>query len=134
MASANKRRPSAEGPFNVILISFDTLRRDHVHAYGHKKRLSPTMDRLAAQGVLFEESLVNCGWTLPQHVTLVTGLCPLRHGVVFLGGVGGYREAGVLPDGRVIVLFEKDGKSDLGFTILPAPPATPPAEAAKNDK
>jgi sialidase-1 len=43
-------------------------------------------------------------------------------------GGSGYSDVGVLPDGRVIVLFEKDGKSKLGFTILPAPPATPPTK------
>jgi len=46
-------------------------------------------------------------------------------------GPSGYSDIAVLPDGRVAVLFEKDGKSKLGFTILPAPPATPPAKAAK---
>ena len=40
----------------------------------------------------------------------------------------GYSDACVLPDGRVAVLFEKDGKSKLGFTILPAPPAEAPAK------
>ena len=46
-------------------------------------------------------------------------------------GGSGYSDACVLPDGRVAVLFEKDGKAHLGFTILPAPPATPPAKAGK---
>jgi len=44
----------------------------------------------------------------------------------FYQGPSGYSDVSVLPDGRVIVLFEKDGKSDLGFTVLAAPPATPP--------
>ncbi|MFH1267929.1 MAG: sialidase family protein, partial [Planctomycetota bacterium] len=43
-------------------------------------------------------------------------------------GGSGYSDIAVLADGRVAVLFEKDGKSKLGFTILPAPPATPPAK------
>lgn len=78
------RRKKPEGPFNVIVISFDTLRRDHVHAYGHPKRLSPTLDRLAASGVLFQDAVVNCGWTLPQHITLLTGLHPPKHGILYL--------------------------------------------------
>ena len=41
-------------------------------------------------------------------------------------GPSGYSDIAILPDGRVAVLFEKDGKSNLGFTVLPAPPATPP--------
>jgi len=47
---------------------------------------------------------------------------------VYYGGGSIYSGIAVLPDGRVAVLFEKDGKSKLGFTILPAPPATPPAK------
>jgi len=46
-------------------------------------------------------------------------------------GGSGYSDACVLPDGRVAVLFEKDGKSDLGFVVLPAPPKTPPAKPGK---
>jgi sialidase-1 len=46
-------------------------------------------------------------------------------------GPSGYSDVAVLPDGRVAVLFEHDGKSDLGFTILPAPPAEPPSKLAK---
>ncbi len=78
----------AEGPFNVILLSLDTLRQDHVGAYGCNKPLTPTMDRLAAEGVLFEDALVNCGWTLPQYVTLHTGVVPIKHGVIYLGEGG----------------------------------------------
>jgi hypothetical protein len=46
-------------------------------------------------------------------------------------GGSGYSDIAVLADGRVAILFEHDGKSDLGFTILPAPPAEPPARAGK---
>ncbi|MFH1730291.1 MAG: sialidase family protein [Planctomycetota bacterium] len=46
-------------------------------------------------------------------------------------GPSGYSDACVLPDGRVAVLFEKDGKAHLGFTILPAPPVEPPAKPGK---
>ena len=47
---------------------------------------------------------------------------------MYYEGPSGYSDACVLPDGRVAVLFEKDGKSNLGFTIVPAPPATPSAK------
>ena len=73
-----------KGPFNVILIAFDTLRRDHLHVHGHPKELSPNLDRLAADGVLFSEAVVNCGWTLPQHITLLTGIYPIKHGLICL--------------------------------------------------
>ncbi len=75
---------SARGPFNVILISFDTLRRDHLGCYGYEKEISPNLDKLADEGVMFEDSIANCGWTLPQHVTMITGVHPIEHGVVYL--------------------------------------------------
>lgn len=49
---------------------------------------------------------------------------------IYEGG-SGYSDMNVLPNGKIIYLFEKDGKQDLGFTVLSAPRATPPAEAAK---
>jgi len=73
-----------KGPINVILISFDTLRRDYLHVYGHEKELSPNLDKLAANGVLLSDAMVNCGWTLPQHITLMTGLYPIKHGLIYL--------------------------------------------------
>ena len=69
---------------NVLLISFDTLRQDHLSCYGHPKPLSPNLDELAAGGVLFEDAVVNCGWTLPQHITMITGTHPLKHGLIYL--------------------------------------------------
>ncbi|MEE2705877.1 MAG: sialidase family protein, partial [Planctomycetota bacterium] len=51
--------------------------------------------------------------------------------LMYYQGGSGYSDACVLPDGRVAVLFEKDGKTKLGFTIVPAPPAQPPAAAGK---
>jgi arylsulfatase A-like enzyme len=73
-----------EVPYNVILVSFDTLRRDHLGAYGYGKDVSPNLDRLAREGVVFEDGVANCGWTLPQHVTMLTGQYPIRHGLVHL--------------------------------------------------
>lgn len=80
----SRTRKKPEGPFNVVLVSFDTLRRDHVGAYGHAKNLSPTMDDLANRGICFDDCVVNCGWTLPQHMTLITGLYPLTHNLLYL--------------------------------------------------
>lgn len=78
-------KPDAgKGPYNVVLISLDTVRRDYLHAYGHRKKLSPAIDKIAQTGAMFDDCVVNCGWTLPQHMTLVTGTYPIRHGMVFL--------------------------------------------------
>jgi arylsulfatase A-like enzyme len=65
----------------VVLISIDTLRPDHLGAYGYPRATSPTLDRLAAEGVLFEVAVSTSPWTLPAHASLFTGLHPHRHGV-----------------------------------------------------
>ena len=70
--------------FNVILVSFDTLRQDHLGCYGHPRPLSPNLDEVASHGVLFADAVVNCGWTLPQHITMLTGTHPLRHRIIYL--------------------------------------------------
>jgi arylsulfatase A-like enzyme len=73
--------------YNVLLLSLDTVRQDVVGAYGHRPRrrpdLSPTpnLDRLAAQGVRMVDAIAPSPWTLPSHLSLLTGLLPLIHGV-----------------------------------------------------
>jgi len=81
------------GAFNVIFISFDTLRQDHLGCYGHPKPLSPNLDKLAENGVLFADAVVNCGWTLPQHITMITGTHPLKHGLIYLKRSRGLRKS-----------------------------------------
>ncbi len=69
---------------HILLVSLETLRRDHLRCYGYHKDLAPHIDRLAAGGVRFRDSVANCGWTLPQHMTLHTGLYPLTHGCLLM--------------------------------------------------
>ena len=64
---------------DVILISIDTLRPDHLGAYGYAKPTSPTLDAIAEQGVVFEDVTSPSPWTLPAHASLLTGLYPSRH-------------------------------------------------------
>lgn len=66
---------------NVILISIDTLRADHLGAYGYRRDTSPFFDRLAARGVLFERAISQIPGTLPSHMSIFTGLYPVEHGV-----------------------------------------------------
>jgi arylsulfatase A-like enzyme/tetratricopeptide (TPR) repeat protein len=71
---------------NVLLITIDTLRADHVGCYGRVGAATPALDALAARGVRFETAVVHAPITAPSHASLLTGLTPLRHGVRNNGG------------------------------------------------
>ncbi len=81
------RRPSPEAPRaatgrpNVIIYLIDTLRADHLGAYGYDRPTSPNIDRFADDGVLFGNAQAQSSWTRPSVVSLLTGLRPRRHGV-----------------------------------------------------
>ncbi len=67
---------------NVVLISLDSLRADHVGAYGYERDTSPNFDRFAKEGVLFRNAISTSSWTLPTHLTMFTGRSQVSHGVV----------------------------------------------------
>ena len=73
--------PGAASGFNVLLVTLDTVRRDHLGCYGDLKAVTPTLDRLAARGVRFEDVVTSVPLTLPSHTTILTGLVPPSHGV-----------------------------------------------------
>ncbi len=75
------RLESGLAPPNVVLISIDTLRSDRLPAYGYDGVDTPAIDRLAADGVLFERAFTHVNVTLPSHVSLFSGLLPPQHGV-----------------------------------------------------
>jgi arylsulfatase A-like enzyme/Tfp pilus assembly protein PilF len=70
-----------DAPRRVVLVTIDTLRADHVGCYGAAGADTPTLDRLAAEGVRFETAISPAPLTLPSHTSLLTGLDPPRHGV-----------------------------------------------------
>lgn len=71
---------SADSP-NVLIIVVDTLRADHLSSYGYARQTSPEIDRLAKQGVQFENAFAPSSWSLPSHASLLTGLYPFEHGM-----------------------------------------------------
>lgn len=73
---------------NIVLISLDTVRADHLSSYGYFRPTTPNLDRLARQGVLFENAIAPSSWTLPSHVSILTGLLPHQHGVSSLAPLG----------------------------------------------
>ncbi|MEN8165391.1 MAG: sulfatase-like hydrolase/transferase, partial [Acidobacteriota bacterium] len=75
--------PAVDGTdFNILLISIDTLRADHVSAYGYERNTTPNLDRWAAtRGVVFENTVASSPWTLPSHYSMFSGLDALNHGI-----------------------------------------------------
>ena len=69
-------------PPNVLLVSIDTVRRDHLSCYGYERETSPNIDSLADEGVLFQTVVSPSAWTLPVHTTLLTALPPTQHDVI----------------------------------------------------
>jgi arylsulfatase A-like enzyme/Tfp pilus assembly protein PilF len=70
---------------NVLLITLDTTRADRLQCYGYSPALTPALDSLAAEGVLFERAYTPVPMTLPSHATMMTGLYPPEHGLVANG-------------------------------------------------
>ena len=69
-----ERRP------NIVLIVLDTVRADRLSCYGYGRKTTPNLDRIASEGVLYEQAISPAIWTLPSHVSLFTGLFPSKHG------------------------------------------------------
>jgi arylsulfatase A-like enzyme len=86
-------RPDPPRDYNVVLISVDTLRADRLNCYGYREReVSPNIDALAADGILFENHITASPWTTPAHLSMLTSLYPTAHGVTqsfreIMGGV-----------------------------------------------
>jgi choline-sulfatase len=66
---------------NVLLVTIDTLRADHVGCYGDPAAATPVLDALAARGVRFATAIAHAPLTAPSHASILTGLLPLGHGV-----------------------------------------------------
>jgi arylsulfatase A-like enzyme len=69
---------------DVILITVDTLRADHLSCYGHERNTSPSIDALAADGILFENTFTTVPRTTPALASLMTGDYPRKHGLMTL--------------------------------------------------
>ena len=75
--------PAAKpGAPNVVLLVVDTLRADRLSGYGYSRPTSPNMDQVGREGVTFDSAVATSSWTLPTHVSMLTGLAPHVHGAV----------------------------------------------------
>jgi arylsulfatase A-like enzyme len=72
--------PPPSGAPNIVFITLDTVRADHVSAYGYSRPTTPNLDRFARGGVLFENAIAPVSWTLASHASMFTGLLPQQHG------------------------------------------------------
>ena len=88
LASASCSRPLPSGSgYNLVLVTLDTVRADHLGCYGDAAAETPNLDALAAQGVRFAETQSTAPLTLPSHATILSGLLPPHHGL-HLNGAG----------------------------------------------
>ncbi len=72
----------AAASFNVVVVLIDTLRADHLGAYGYARPTSPHFDALARDSVLFQHAVAQAPWTKPSVASLMTGAFAHKHGVV----------------------------------------------------
>ena len=83
--SSQPRRTEGEAPptpdYNVVLITIDTLRADHLGCYGYDRATTPNIDRLANESMVFEWARSTCSATAPSVATILTGLHRVSHGV-----------------------------------------------------
>ncbi len=78
--------PPPGGTPDVILVSMDTTRADHLSTFGYARETSPNVTALAADALLFTQARSPAGWTLPAHASMLTGLYPSQHGAHLAGG------------------------------------------------
>ncbi len=117
---------------DVVLITLDTLRADHLGAYGASGVMTPVIDALAREGLLFENAVAPLPETRPSHYSIFTSLYPRQHGVVSnmaqpvpglvalprLFQDAGYRTAGFV---GAALFSPEEAKKTLGFDHFDAP-------------
>jgi len=79
--TAEGKTTSPKNSLNILLLTLDTLRPDHLGCYGYKSIKTPNIDKLAQNGVLFSNAYSPAPLTLPSHASIMTGQYPIRHGV-----------------------------------------------------
>ena len=78
--------PTPLRPLNVVVVTIDTLRPDHLHCYGYANIETPNIDAVARSGALFENAVTQTPLTPPSHASIFTGLNPPTHHVRNTGG------------------------------------------------
>jgi len=68
------------GKPNILWIVMDAARADHLSCYGYHRNTTPNIDRIASEGILFENAISAAPWTLPSHASMFTGMFSSKHG------------------------------------------------------
>jgi len=102
---------AAPPEFNLILISIDTLRPDHLGCYGEGAPTSPNIDQLCQESMVFEQAIAHAPSTLHSHASLLTSLLPHHHQATW-GGKTRLPEAAV----TLAETLSKAGYSTAAFT------------------
>lgn len=106
------------GPRNLLVVVLDTTRADHVSAWGHERETTPTLDALAASGVVARNTYAQSSLTPVSGASLLTGLYPPRHGVRGLLAVGGSQR--LADDATTLAeLLRATGRATAGFISAP---------------
>jgi len=69
--------------FNIVLITIDALRADHLSCYGYDRNTSPNIDKIAQKGIIFKNAIAPSSYTVPSMASLFTSLYPTNHGVLY---------------------------------------------------
>lgn len=80
LGGCTKPKKICTKPKKIMLISIDTLRADHLSVYGYARK-TPNIDALALDSVIYERAYTNGCWTMPSHMSMLTGTLSARHGV-----------------------------------------------------
>lgn len=112
---SEKSGKAPPGSMNLLLITLDTTRADHLGCYGYLRDTSPAIDALARESIFFERCLVPIAQTLPSHTSILTGLYPNEHGILANFAKA---EQQFLPSENVISIaqvFSRNGYHTAGF-------------------
>jgi arylsulfatase A-like enzyme len=80
---SEQQKKKAQGTLkthNILLVTLDTVRADHLSCYGYQRLTTPNLDRFSREGVVFKNVVSPSSWTLPSHASMFTGMYPTRHG------------------------------------------------------
>jgi arylsulfatase A-like enzyme len=113
------RRSSEASAPDVLLVTIDTLRHDHLSFAGHHRETAPFLARLAAEGTVFTRAYSTSSWTVPAIASMLTGVYPTSHGTVH-GVVENDRVVGqeVLPEGLASLAPELRGVGYASFAVV----------------